>query len=267
MGSYNIVNPTRLTAGQLEDVGDILANLQAIQAVINGGIDNSNLAPGAAIAIAKLAGYPADSTRILTGDGNWASFSGSGGGSVPAGCCSPYAADTPPIGWMMCDGAAISRTTYSVLFGVIGTVYGTGDNSTTFNLPDLRGRFPVGKGTHGDVNALAANEGVAVGSRRPRHRHTLNWNDPGHAHGVNDPTHAHGASTNAVAALGPSGYQWSDFNGANHFGDGGVTVNAAGTGIGIQGAGTNIGASVGPQSGAEPVDTPAFIVVNWIIKT
>lgn len=49
-----------------------------------------------------------------------------------------------PNGWLPCDGAAISRTTYSALFNVIGTQYGSGDGSTTFNLPDVRDRFPVG---------------------------------------------------------------------------------------------------------------------------
>lgn len=55
-----------------------------------------------------------------------------------------FAGNTAPTGWLMCDGSAISRTTYSDLFTVIGTTYGSGDGSTTFNLPDLRGRVGVG---------------------------------------------------------------------------------------------------------------------------
>ena len=52
-----------------------------------------------------------------------------------------------PNGYMFCDGSAVSRTTYSELFGLIGTSFGAGDGSTTFNLPDLRGRAPIGAGT------------------------------------------------------------------------------------------------------------------------
>lgn len=58
-----------------------------------------------------------------------------------------YAGSTAPIGWLMCDGSAVSRTTYAELFNVIGTTYGSGDGSTTFNVPDLRDNFAVGAGT------------------------------------------------------------------------------------------------------------------------
>jgi microcystin-dependent protein len=51
---------------------------------------------------------------------------------------------TPPTGWLICDGSAISRTTYSTLYGVIGTTYGVGDSSTTFNIPNLKGKIPIG---------------------------------------------------------------------------------------------------------------------------
>jgi microcystin-dependent protein len=51
---------------------------------------------------------------------------------------------TAPTGWLALEGAAVSRTTYASLFSVIGTMYGVGDGSTTFNLPDMRGRFPRG---------------------------------------------------------------------------------------------------------------------------
>lgn len=58
-----------------------------------------------------------------------------------------YAGSAAPSGWLFCDGSAVSRSTYAALFAVIGTTYGAGDGSTTFNLPDLRGRVPVGVGT------------------------------------------------------------------------------------------------------------------------
>ncbi len=77
-------------------------------------------------------------------------LSGSNYGSVnipPPGLISPYGGATAPTGWLLCDGSAVSRATYSALFAVVSTVYGVGDNATTFNVPDLRGRIPIGVGT------------------------------------------------------------------------------------------------------------------------
>jgi len=66
--------------------------------------------------------------------------------SIPTGSMLPYAGASAPTGWLICDGSAVSRTTYAALFSVIGTVWGPGDGSSTFNLPDLRGRTPIGAG-------------------------------------------------------------------------------------------------------------------------
>lgn len=63
----------------------------------------------------------------------------------PTGSLLAYAGSTSPSGWLLCAGQAVSRTTYATLFGIIGTSYGVGDGSTTFNVPDLRGRIPAGK--------------------------------------------------------------------------------------------------------------------------
>lgn len=63
----------------------------------------------------------------------------------PIGIISPYAGATAPTGWLLCDGSAVSRTTYANLFTLIGTTYGAGNGSTTFNIPDMVGRVPVGR--------------------------------------------------------------------------------------------------------------------------
>ena len=55
-----------------------------------------------------------------------------------------YGDSSPPNGFLLCDGTAVSRTQYSALFDVVGTDYGTGDGSTTFNLPDMRGVAAIG---------------------------------------------------------------------------------------------------------------------------
>lgn len=60
---------------------------------------------------------------------------------LPSGMIAPYAGNTIPNGWLTCEGQAVSRTAFAALFSAIGTLHGTGDGSTTFNVPDFRGRF------------------------------------------------------------------------------------------------------------------------------
>lgn len=67
---------------------------------------------------------------------------------VPAGSIIAWSGSSAPSGWVLCDGSAISRTTYAALFAVAGTSYGVGDGSTTFNVPDLQDRLPLGKGSN-----------------------------------------------------------------------------------------------------------------------
>ena len=78
-------------------------------------------------------------------------------GIVPPGMLAPYAGKTAPEGWLLCDGSAVSRTAYAALFAVIGTTYGAGNGSTTFTLPDLRGRVAAGANAS---NALASRAGA-----------------------------------------------------------------------------------------------------------
>lgn len=66
--------------------------------------------------------------------------------SVPIGTIIDFAGPNNPTGYLNCDGATVSRTTYAALFAAIGTTWGSGDGSTTFNLPDLRGRTSIGAG-------------------------------------------------------------------------------------------------------------------------
>lgn len=90
--------------------------------------------------------------------------------TTPAGTVAAYAGSSAPSGWLLCGGQAVSRTTYATLFAVIGTVYGSGDGSTTFNVPDLRGRVVAGIDNMGGstasriTNAVAGIVGTTLGA-------------------------------------------------------------------------------------------------------
>lgn len=73
--------------------------------------------------------------------------------SVPTGCVQSFAGSTTPQGWLLCDGSAVSRTDYAALYAVIGTTYGAGNGSTTFNLPNLVDKFVEGSATSGTVKS------------------------------------------------------------------------------------------------------------------
>jgi microcystin-dependent protein len=72
---------------------------------------------------------------------------------LPAGTMQMYAGAVAPDGWLLCDGSAVSRADHAALFGAVGTAWGAGDGSTTFNVPDLRGRAPIGAGTGAGLTA------------------------------------------------------------------------------------------------------------------
>ena len=94
-----------------------------------------------------------------------------GAPSVPAGAVMPFAMVSPPSGWLVANGAAVSRTTYSTLFSAIGTTFGSGDGLTTFNLPDLRGEFIRGVDSGRGVD-VGRQLGSAQTDQNKSHTHT-----------------------------------------------------------------------------------------------
>lgn len=121
--------------------------------------------------------------------------------AMPVGAVTDYAGTTAPSGWLLCYGQAVSRTTFAALFAAIGTTYGTGDGSTTFNLPDCRGRVSAGKDDMGgasadrltsplngdNLGATGGSQGVAISvAQLPSHDHGGNTAQGGaHSHVVN----------------------------------------------------------------------------------
>jgi microcystin-dependent protein len=110
--------------------------------------------------------------------------------AVPLGSVTMWAGDSGdvPTGWDLCDGSAISRSTYSDLYTLLGTTFGSGDGSTTFNLPDMRDRFVVGVGTSYSRNAKGGSTSNDIS-----HTHTVNSHTHStgtHSHTVNSHTHS-----------------------------------------------------------------------------
>lgn len=118
---------------------------------------------------------------------------------VPAGAVQAFGGKTAPAGWLVCNGQAVSRTTYSALFSAIGTIYGSGDGRTTFNLPNLGGYTIIG-GNSGDV-------GRKIGESS--HQNTI-AEMANHDHPIGDTSGngywRFGGSTNALAQPGVG--QW-----------------------------------------------------------
>lgn len=171
-----------------------------------------------------------------------------------------------PTGWLLCDGSAVSRSTYADLFALIGTAHGAGNGTTTFNLPDYRGRMRVGKGTHADVDSLGESDALAVGSRTPKHRHVSD-SAGSHNHGGADGaagSHAHtyvitgedwsiGAAGGGLRASG----KVTQYPGAVT-----STVGNHQHSISSDGAHTH---QVGPAG--TNLDTPPYGVCNVMVKT
>ena len=104
-----------------------------------------------------------DIKTITLPNGDVCNLKASGGAGLPIGTIQMYGGTTAPTDWLVCDGSAVSRATYSDLFAVIGTNFGAGDGTTTFNLPDFRGRTAVGVGT-GTASGATAHPITGTGS-------------------------------------------------------------------------------------------------------
>jgi microcystin-dependent protein len=123
--------------------------------------------------------YENSTLKLQIGGSSVAEFTATNNTVIPTGSMQIFAAAAAPTGWVLCDGAAINRTTYAALFAVIGTTFGAGNGTTTFNVPDMRGRAPIGIGTGTGLTARALADEVGAET------HTLTVSElPSHTHSV-----------------------------------------------------------------------------------
>ncbi len=189
-------------------------------------------------------------------------------GVLAAGLIMPYAGPNIPSKWLLCYGQAVSRTTYAALFLALDTIWGIGNGSTTFNLPDFRGRILAGVDNMGGVAAnritvgacgIAGDTLSANGGDQALALHTHVVTDPGHDHGVTDPAHSHlYTRPNYTSSGAGGGGNWSDSSSAVQTGNAstGVTINSNTTGITLVNAGSGASANVQPTA-----------MINWLIYT
>lgn len=175
---------------------------------------------------------------------------------LPAGSITQYAGASAPAGWLLMYGQAISRVTYKALFDAIGTVYGAGDGSTTFNVPDARGRALLGKDNMGGTaaNRLTSGggglDGATLGAVGGGETKTLTTGQiPSHAH-QEQALNTVGSATAVTEMSGLSGSQQS------------IVLASSGKAT-IGGALNTVAAGSG---GAHSVIQPG-LVINYIIKT
>jgi microcystin-dependent protein len=167
---------------------------------------------------------------------------------LPAGCIQQYAGSSAPSGWLLCDGSSVSSTNYLALHAVISNTFGgsayTGATGLSFNLPDLRGRFPMGAGTGTGLNASGTGGAPSGTAQTARTRGAWGGEETHQLTLSEMPSHSHNLTTYA-ASSGTSGYRLYD-----RFGDA-----------------TNVISTNTAGSDARHATIPPFVVLNFIIKT
>jgi len=190
--------------------------------------------------------------------GEWEQVAGGVSNSyAPIGAIFPFGGSTAPSGYLMCNGQAVSRTDYSALFAVIGTSFGAGDGSTTFNIPDLREATTKGVGLSGKSSNHYDSDGVALGEfvedRVQDHSHqTYIKGDIGYPFGtkVGDEIFIHFANADTGEGMG-----WSVKATTIYKGNHGATTEVKAVGVNYIIKAKDVNLSVGGQTLADRVET------------
>ena len=217
---------------------------------------------------------------IPTNSPKGSSFQGLQSSITPIGVIRLFAGSTAPNGWLICNGDTVSRSAYNNLFKVIGTTYGVGNSNTTFTLPDMRGRCPIGVGTGTSLTARTLGSSVGAETatlseaNMASHTHatTVGTQSANHTHtgtsGTVSADHTHGWGRNVGSS---GGYGLRD--GANRSANGtpntqGVNVDHShGTTTGTESANhTHTVTNSNTGSGTPVGIMLPSIVVNFIIK-
>lgn len=179
---------------------------------------------------------------------------------TPTGKVDYFAGSSAPTGYLLCDGSAVSRTTYADLYAVIGDTYGSGDGSTTFNLPDIRGRVIAGKDNMG-------------GSSANRLTSDIDGDTLGNTGGRETTNHAFslpGLNTSKMQDMGAN-YENSVLNDVESYvqANGGSAVSTSGPVRGVGGSvGTNGSANVEVRHARyNSSNVQPTLILNAIIKT
>jgi len=179
------------------------------------------------------------------------------GAVMPVGTLIATARPSAPTGYLLCEGQAVSRTKYAGLFGAIGTAYGKGDGSTTFNLPDLRGRVPAGvDGGAGRLTIGPGKLGNAGGDQRLQ----------GHTHDqgnlvtdTQNALHSHHVDQQPGTRHEGSGFAYDVMNSTPGF-----HYNTSGD---FATHSHNISGHTGLTGSGGSENLPPYLIVNWAIKT
>jgi microcystin-dependent protein len=256
--------------------GDVTVTGAGVTSISSGVIVDADISASAAIDKTKISGtaITAADTGTVTGTmiADAAVTTAKLGADVqliPAGVITPYGGSTAPTGWLLCHGQAVSRSTYAALYAVFSDTYGSGNGSTTFNLPDLRGRVIAGLDNMGGTAASRLTDTTITGGADGlgevggAQTHLLTGAESGtSAHSHNASTNTTGAHTHAqVGDVDPGGTGIrAAFNGLN------LEKNQTGS-AGAHSHTVTVNAATAANASSAHNNVQPTMVLNYIVKS